>query len=401
MPDQDLRPDYAAIAAFVKIAGRDCWGKRVIAISERTKQGQFTGRATQQRHAAELMLARLSDPGVLARAGASERCVLVFARQVAQLDATLAGESRGRLRAMVREGLSGEATLIPVFHLVRTAALARARGFTVRFDGLLDGAAHDLLITREGASAEVALCTVSAEEGRPMHRGAWFNLMDRMHPELQTWLAAHPGRYLLKMTLPEGVSGANQLSTLQDRILGMLAAQKRQDSSADLIMKLDPLVLAGAQMGMHASLPAALRQQFGPEAHLAVTADANSGSVFVMAARAGRENEIAQAVKFRMAQTATSRLSGRHPGILAMFIEDMDRTEWRNLRDSLELEGVARRFLTEPEARHVVAITCASRAELFGLPAPDSAPEGELRFRNPGHPAAKNPHLAPGIASSV
>jgi hypothetical protein len=397
MPDPDPRPDHAALAAFVKIAGRDCWGKRVVAISERAKQGQFTGRATQQRHAAELMLARLSDPKVLARAGASERRVLAFAREVARLDATLGGESRARLRAMVREGLTGEATLIPVFHLVRTAALARARGFAVRFDGLLDGAAHDLLITREGASAEVALCTVSAEEGRPMHRGAWFNLMDRMHPELQTWLAAHPGRYLLKMTLPEGVSDVTQLSTLQDRILGMLAAQKRQDSSADLIMKLDPLVLAGAQ----ASLPVALRQQFGPEAHLAVTADANSGSVFVMAARAGRENEIAQAVKFRMAQTASSRLSGRHPGILAMFIEDMDRTEWRSLRDSLELEGVARRFLTEPEARHVVAVTCTSRAELFGLPAPDSAPDGELRFRNPGHPAAKNPHLAPGIASSV
>ena len=397
MPLPDPRPDPAALAAFVRIAGRDCWGKRVVAINARVKQGQFSGRAAQQRHAAEIMLARLSDPTVLARAGAPERMIMLFAREVAKLDATLSGDARARLRAMVREGLTEEGTLIPLFHLVRSAAIARARGFTVRFDGLLDGAAHDLMLSREGACAEMVCCTVSAEEGRPMNRGDWFHLMDRMHPELQTWLAAHPGRYLLKMTLPEGVNDSTQVGTLQSRILAMLSAQKRQDSSADLIMKLDPLVLAGAQ----ATLPAALRQQFGPEAHLAVTSHPSSRSVFVMAARAGRENEVAQAVKSRMAQAANTRLSGRHPGILAMFIEDMDRNEWRNLRESLELEGATRRFLTEPEARSVVAVSCASRAELFGMAAPDAAPDGELRFRNQAHPAAKNPGLAPAIASSV
>lgn len=389
--------DHAALAAFVRIAGRDCWGKRVSALGVMARQGQFTGRAAQQRHAAELMLSRLSGPEALARAGTPEKRVLQFAREVARLDAALSGDARARLRVMVRAGLAGEATLIPLFHLMRTAALARLRGFAVRFCGLLDGATHDLLISREGASAEVVCCTVSAEEGRKLHRGDWFNLMDRMYPELQTWLAAHPGRYLLKMTLPEGGS---DMGSLQERILGMLAAQKRQDSSADLIMKLDPLVLAGAQAVGKSALSGALRQQFGPDAHLAVTSDPSSGSVFVMAARAGRENEVAQAVKARMGEAALARLSGRHPGILAMFIEDMDRTEWRGLRESLELEGVTRRFLTEPAARHVVAVSCASRAELFGFPPPESAAEGELRFRNPSHPAAKNLGLAPAIASA-
>ncbi len=92
---------------------------------------------------------------------------------------------------------------------------------------------------------------------------------------------------------------------------------------------------------------------------------------------------------------------GRRPGILAVFVEDVDRAEWRALRESLELEGAARRFLTEPAARGVVAVTCASRMELLGLPAPDAAPEGELRFRNPAHPAARHADLAPAILSSV
>jgi hypothetical protein len=49
----------------------------------------------------------------------------------------------------------------------------------------------------------------------------------------------------------------------------------------------------------------------------------------------------------------------------------------------------------------VVAVACTSRMELFGLPAPDAAPDGELRFRNPAHPAAKQAALAPAVLSSV
>ena len=84
-----------------------------------------------------------------------------------------------------------------------------------------------------------------------------------------------------------------------------------------------------------------------------------------------------------------------------MFVDDVDRTEWRSLRESLELEGATRRFFTEPAARAVVAVACTSRFELFGLAPPDAASGGELRFRNQAHPAAKLAGLAPAILSSL
>ena len=85
--------------------------------------------------------------------------------------------------------------------------LQRSRGFTVAFTGLEDGTPHDLLLRRDEIEAEVACDVVTAEDGRGVHRGAWFRLADRIDPDLQTWLAAHPGRYLLKMTLPHGLRG--------------------------------------------------------------------------------------------------------------------------------------------------------------------------------------------------
>ncbi|WP_408901554.1 hypothetical protein [Plastoroseomonas arctica] len=394
-----MPPAGQALSGFLRLCGTRVFEKRLTELGRRTQSGALQGRAAQQRHALEFALARVADPRTPNRASLAERRIGDFARGVTALATSLPPIARRRLKDQVEAALQGEATLVPLFHLVRTAALHKARGFTVRFCGLLDEAPFDLTIARDGVEAEIACETISAEEGRPLHKGDWYALVDRINPELQTWLAAHPGRYLLKMTLPEGVSSGQQLAELHRRISDLLQAEKRQDHSAGAVLKLDPLVLAGAQAAP--GLSAQLRAQFGREAHLAVTTSAEGRGVFVMAARAGREDEISAAVCRRMAMAAPTRLSGRKPGILAMFLDDLDRAEWRALRSTLELEGAARRFLTDPAARPLVAITCASRMELYGLAEPDSAPGGELRFRNPLHPAAKNAALAAAVTSSV
>jgi hypothetical protein len=155
-------------------------------------------------------------------------------------------------------------------------------------------------------------------------------------------------------------------------------------------------MLAAAQADERGLIPT-LRREFGHEAHLAVMT--GGGGVCVLAARAGREDAVAGAIRSRMAAIAPARLSGNQPGILAMLVEDTDAREWQHLRDQLEIEGAARQFLTEPAARDVVAVTCASRREMFEeTPLPDA---GELRFRNPGHPSARSLDLADAILTSA
>jgi hypothetical protein len=390
-----------SLDAFIALVGSRLWHARVASLGREAAQGHRHGQALLQRHAIEVALERVRRQPKRALTVA-ERRIAGLAAEVVRACRTLSRPGRERMRAALRAGLVGDGTLVPVFHLVRTAAMQRERGFAVRFAGFEEGAPYDLLLSRDGVEAEVACDTVSAEDGRDVHRGAWVRLLDRVDPDLQTWLAAHPGRYLLKLTLPQGLrsDGPDQdrLATLHQRIRGMLAASRRADHDEAAVLRLDPLMLAAAQAD-ELGLMSSLRREFGHEAHLAVTAA--GGGVFVMAARAGRENEVAVAIRRRMAAVAPARLTGERPGILAMFVEDTDRLEWRHLRDKLELEGEARQFLTLPEARRVVAVTCASRMELFGAAAPDAAPEGELRFRNPAHPAAKAPALAAAISSSM
>jgi hypothetical protein len=398
----------APLDGFLDLVGRRAWQERMREINRRSAAGRRAGRMALQRYAIEMILERARTRPGTARASATERRILALAERLGQVMQALRPAGRDRLAAALATALSGERTLVDVFHLARTAHLQEARGFEVRFAGLEDGAPYDLLLHRHGATAEVACDVISAEAGRDVQRGAWFSLCDRIDPDLETWLADHPGRYLLKMTLPRGLKAARDatdgeeaaaaLASLHARIRGLLSCGLRADHDEAAVLRLDPLLLLAAQAG-DLGLISGLRREFGPEAHIAVTT-AGSG-VFALAARAGRQNEVAAAVRERMAAIAPARLTGRHPGILAMFLEDTDADEWSGLRDRLELEGEARHFLTGPQGQGVVAVTCTSRLELFDLPAPASVAEGDLRFRNPAHPAAKSAALAPAVASSM
>lgn len=396
--------DAAMIDAFITCAGPKRWAARMEEIGREAARSQRVGRALAQQHAIEVAIERMRRAGGTGAATPAETCVRNLVREAVQTDAALSAAGRARFRAALAESLTLERTLVPIFHLLRTASLQRSRGFDVHFAGFEDEASFDLLLERDGATAEVVCDVVSAEDGRDVHRGAWVQLVDRIDADLQTWLGNHPGRYLLKLTLPQGLnSDETRLCELQSRIRTMLESERRVDHDEACVLRLDPLMLAASQAIMPGSaepgLMPKLRREFGHEAHLAVTTTA--GGVFVLAARAGKEDEVAVAVRRRLAALAPTRLSGTRPGILAMFVEDTDRTEWRLLRDRLELEGEARQFLTNPEARVVVAVTCASRQELLGGTAPDAAPDGEFRFRNPAHPAAKAAGLAPAVLSSM
>lgn len=392
------------LQSFIDLAGAAAWDRRLAEVRDRAASGPRAGVATRQRHAIELTIERLRRPDHVP--SAPEAMIAGFAAATVALARTLTHSGRDRLSERLNQSLTGGGTLIAMFHQMRTALLQRERGFTVTHAGLEQGSVFDLLIERDGVQAELACDVISAEEGRGVHRGAWFRLADRIDPDLQTWLAEHPGRYLLKMTLPAGLRGdpadpggdTQALATLHDRIRTMLVSRARQEQDSAIVLRLDPLLLAGAQAA-ELGLMNSLRQEFGPEAHLAVTTARNS--LFVMAARSGQEDDIGAAMRRRMGALAPTRLTGERPGILSVFIEDTDRDEWRALRERLELEAEARRFLTDPEARSVVAVSFVSRMELFGAAQPHAAPGGEIRFRNPGHPAALAPALAPSVLSSV
>ena len=280
--------DYSDILnALVDRIGRPAWQLRMAEL-KRGCSATYAGRALGQLHALELTVERLRRPGRNAPLTEIERRIGRLAADLVGMADTLTCSGRGRLNEALASSVSGAGTLVALFHLMRTASVQRKRGFDIGFLGLEEGAPFNLLLHRHGMEAEIVCDVISAEAGRDLHRSAWSQLMDRVDPDLQSWLAAHPGRYLLKMTLPQGLkesepgSGCTLLADLHRRITTMLAAQKRADYDEAAVLRLDPLMLAAAQASELGLMPR-LRREFGHEAHLAVTS-AGRG-VFVMAAR--------------------------------------------------------------------------------------------------------------------
>ncbi|MDE8348237.1 MAG: hypothetical protein POG74_01960 [Acidocella sp.] len=389
---------YPGANDFVSLVGDAVWQKRVQTITQQIARPTRSSKLAAAKFSAECAIEKARRGLPLS---SSEMAYVNLATRLPQLHEALSSDGRARLGVALEAAMLGDATIIPMLHLMHTAELQKARGFEVSFTGLDEATPFDLLIKREDATAEIACEPISAEDGRAVHRGAWTALVDRIDPDLQTWLAAHPGRYLLKMTLPQGLRSEAEtadLPLLHARINDMLANAKRSDYDEAAVLRLDPLLLAGAQARdgrvTQPGILAKLRQDFGPEAHFSVT---EAGpSMFIMAVRGSAENAIAGAVRRRMTAVAPARLTGTRPGILAMMIDDTDKDEWRILCDQLLLEGEARQFLTFQEAKNIVAVTCASRFELGQA----GASEGDLRFRNPMHPQAKSSALAPAVLST-
>jgi hypothetical protein len=366
--------------------------------------GPRSAAAVAQRHAIELTINRGCGIAALRDTPATQRLIRLVSDAVG-LERRLSPAGRCRFAEAVQAGLQGDATLAPLLHLVRTAALQERRGFAVHFAGLCDGAPFDLLLSRRGATAELACDTVSAEAGREVQRAAWSDFADRIEPDLQAWLAKHPGTHLLRLTLPLGLrkhaeeqAGAITPRMLQQCICRMLARGDRREDSPTAVLRLEPLPTMACRKDEQPLLTQ-IRNEFAPEAHLCVTTCPQG--MLVMAARAGHDDEIGAAISRRMALLPPARLTGTRPGILAMLLEDTDRAEWRSLRERLELESEVRRFLVGSAARAVVAVSCSSRFELLDCPDPDAAADAELRFRNPDHPAAHLAALAPSVLSSL
>ena len=120
MPLAETSADPKAMPDFLRLVGADLWTKRLADLGRRAQASAFQGRATQHRHALEFALARAARGTAQ---GSAERRALGFAAEAVRLAKGLPEARRDKLRAAITQGLTGEATLIPLFHLLRSAAL--------------------------------------------------------------------------------------------------------------------------------------------------------------------------------------------------------------------------------------------------------------------------------------
>lgn len=148
MQRQPLPFDPRALDAFVAMVGAGAWTARLAEIGRLASAGPRTGAAVLQRHGLELAIERLRGP--LTRPPAiAELHAAGLAMDAVALHRRLGAPGKHRLRETLAAAVSGDRTLVALFHLLWTAGLQRSRGFQVEFAGLQTGAPWDLVISRK------------------------------------------------------------------------------------------------------------------------------------------------------------------------------------------------------------------------------------------------------------
>ncbi len=141
-----------AATALIGLIGAQPWLARLSDLRRMAGGSERVARAVAQRHAVEGALERLRQGLPM---GPVERSVGILAADAVALHGGLGVAGQVRMIEAFTAALSGDGTLVGLFHLLRVAAQHRARGFQVRFDGFAEGAPFDLLIARGGSVAEI------------------------------------------------------------------------------------------------------------------------------------------------------------------------------------------------------------------------------------------------------
>ena len=121
-----LNPDLKALDAFVALIGETRWRQRVAEITRKSGHAPRAAKALLQRHVSELAIEGLRRR-LNREPTAAERRVAALAADAARLAEALRPRGRERLLELLTASTRDQATLIPLLHLLRTAALQRAR----------------------------------------------------------------------------------------------------------------------------------------------------------------------------------------------------------------------------------------------------------------------------------
>src|SRR5690349_10377065 len=111
-----------ALDAFVALAGYRLWSQRLGEIQRLIASGPRAGQMIRQRHALELAIERLRGT-LTGPPSAAEMYAARYAGDVVALSRTLSPFGRARLRERLRAALTEDGTLVPLFHVLRTASL--------------------------------------------------------------------------------------------------------------------------------------------------------------------------------------------------------------------------------------------------------------------------------------
>ncbi len=388
------RTPRGAMRRFMGVVGRRAWTARMRSLEAHIAGQPALRHVVQRRHLLEMAFDQLDRR--VRRAGPDRPLPPQYAAlaEIAGLvgDTAEALNAKGEkaLKARLAAALEDGGALSAALHPFAVARRFLQLGFSVSFPDLEDKAPYDLLVEKDGTAAEVVCVAVASDAGRSVDSADWSRLVGEIDGAMQAYVDGRPGRYVLKLSLPEGLAGDTGIADIRDAVVELLADNQRSARAESVVMKLDPLNLGSDPISQD-DLHQVLRAQFGPAASLAIGMFGDSA--FAIAGRSGKPDDIARGVLDQLVDVPR-RFGGDRPGLLFTLVDDVSAVEWTSLRDRMELEVAGRELLNRAENAPVHSVAFVSVADMVTEGPPGFARHRSLCVLNPKHPQARAADLA-------
>lgn len=338
-----------------------------------------------------------------------------FVTMFSKLHHHLNDVGRKRLVGMTRHGLKNENGLEGLAFEFLVLNNLMSLGYDVICNDLEDrknGGTYDFLAVKGGIEMEVECKYVSADIGRQIHRRRIYQLGDRLLPMMQSTLDAKPGGTLVKITIPNNLSGSTeQQSLIADAVRKALANDGdailpeeyqitvepfafRDDMFDAQITKIEILnKLRGQMKNEHNIDNKNMLLLFRPE----------HGAIVVIV-KSSKKDRVLGALNRQLKGSAKNQFSGERPGALFVFLADLTEDQLLNLAKAQKdeptgIQIMSNMLIEKRPALHTVAFlspgALATRQISKGGRRGTSITQSSAgyHFLNPDHPMAGDRRL--------
>lgn len=333
---------------FIGITGWDPWKRRFKAFESWIAANPLMENFIAERYPVEIALAQAKNHIALSgrlptRITSSEQYRLFsFISMTVRVYQRLNAEAQKRFAGAIRGALRSDSGLSPFVAEMVVAGHLMAKSFDVEFHDFEGGGGFDFLATKEDVELEVECKHISGDIGRQIHKKKLYDLGGVSFAHIADALNRNPGGQFVRIKLPGRLTGqTEQLTRISDYISVALMRRTNIDQPKSISVEYEAFSIVGTpfdSLGNETGLKEAVRdyleRKFGAiNPHVLMHFRPNHGAV-VLVVESEQRDKVMKGIISQLKEAGRSQLTGKRPGILCVYLSDMDYEQLRRLAES-------------------------------------------------------------------
>ena len=339
-------------------------------VSGQLKRAPVLGEFLQEQREIEIELARVAEyrrnTGRIPKPSRDRKTysALAFACTFVRVHDQLSEEGRSKLVGRFRGALKGDGSLRGIYHELSVAGHLSQSGWSVRFTDLEGTERFDFLATKNRREVEIECKSISADQGRKIHRKEFRRLAVLVHSELQQILRSNNGIRLVRLEIQDRLPTSDaKLKKIARSLIEMIRTGREVLSEDEYKLCLEFHNFNENQDYIDKKVAEFLRKtvQYPNSNHNFIVGVQHG--ICLISATSSRPDQVLTYI-YKQLKRAHSQLSKNRAAVIWVNVEDISPDQWATLREGSGLQIMSSRYLAGPERQHICSLAFNSSGEV-------------------------------------